>query len=256
MQKMDNINWSLILGVFAGIIAIGAAMAQWNEKKNEERKALISEQKADTAQKELKAIQLENLKKTNDLAEAYKQIARLQNEIKNEITGGNSTPLLKLTTTKIITDEKSRKNYFIIFFDMQNEGKYPLQNLKCTIYDNWGLEMLKHGVKHFRDGLSFGFNPNTQDDVKNYRPANHFDIGTVTVGKAYPLYTTTFSPQLPNHNPFSYTVEIQWYSGSLVYFINLTTENENVTIESVELLLNGKHVTNYQKFLVFNNSAK
>ena len=35
MKKMDNFNWSLILGIFAGLIAIGAAMAQWSEKKKE-----------------------------------------------------------------------------------------------------------------------------------------------------------------------------------------------------------------------------
>ena len=253
MSIIEKLNWSLILGILAGIIAISAAIAQWSEKKKEEVKANLSEEKADKAQKELKSLQLENLNKTNDLAKAYKEIANLQNELKNEITGGNSAPMLNVAVTKIITDKNVNKSYFILSFDIINKGKYPLQNLKCTVYDNWGIAMQRYGVKHFRDGLSFGISHPTENDIKNYKVANHFDIGTITNGKTYQLYVTTISPELSNLTSFGYPVEIQWNNGSLLYFVNLKAEVNSVKLESVELSLNGNPIKDYTTFLKVTN---
>ena len=245
MNIFDRINWSLVAGIFAGAIVIVAAFASWNDKRKETIKA-------DKSQAALMNLQKENLNKTNELADAYKQIASLQKELRNEITGGDNKPILRLTTSSVIIDGNSREKYFILFFDILNNGDYSLQNVKATVYDNWGLPMLRLGVKHFRDGVSFGSMKPTSDEINHFTPVHHFDnIGTIAKNNNYPLYTTTFCAKLSNLDNPGYTVEAKWYTGSFTYFVNLKELNDAIKLDSVELVFNGKKI-DYTEYFEFN----
>jgi len=249
-MSIDNINWSLLFGVLGGVIFVGASIAQWSEKKEEEKRARRSEQNANKAQEELKLLQVENLEKSEELKNAYKEIAHLQKEIKNELTGAGSVPLVKIKSSKQISS--SGKDYVIVWFDVINNGKYPIKGFKGRIYDAWGLEMLKYGVKHFRDGMSVGFTSNTEDDVKNYYPIYHFDLGTIILQKSYPLHLTTLCFDSLDGNIYPYNIELQWDQGSIIYFIELIAKKGKVELGSVDLMYNGKKHSDYSDFLTYN----
>ena len=191
-------------------------------------------------------MQLESLKKTNELAEAYKQIANLQTELRNEITGGDSKPILLLTASKII-ENGSKKKYFIIFFDILNISEYSIQNVKASVNDMYGMEMLKYGVQVVREGLVYKELKPTTNDYNNYNPANQFDgIGSIPKDTKYSLYTTTYSQELSKKNP-NYSVKINWFSGHFTYFIHLKAEGETLNFDSAVLIYNGKRI-DYHKF--------
>jgi hypothetical protein len=252
MNWIEKINWTLVFGIFAGLIAVATSLASWSEKKKQARESELNKLRAEKAQADIKTLQLENLNKADELLRAYKKISDLQDELKNEITGGNNKPILRLTTSKLILDNRSGKKYFILFFDILNSGKYALQNMRATVYDNWGGPMLKFGVKHFRDGLSFGTMQPTSDEISHYNPTHHFDnIGAVPPNNTYPLYTTTFSEELSNLDNPGYTVETKWYNGAFTFFIHLKVTAEIIQIEMVELTLNGEKI-DYRGHFEFN----
>jgi hypothetical protein len=152
MSVLNKMNWSLFFGVLAGIIVIGTAITQWNQKNKEEAKAEANRIKAEDTASKFKQLQVKNLAKTEELLEAYKQIVELQTELKNQLTGGENIPILKLTISKLRKHEG--KDYYIIEFDITNDGKYPLQSVRGKINDFYGFIMLKHGMRYYREGMT------------------------------------------------------------------------------------------------------
>jgi hypothetical protein len=153
---------------------------------------------------------------------------------------------------KAIIDNGSAERYFILYFDILNRGNYSLQSVKATIYDNWGISMLKLGVKHFRDGLSSGISRPAPHEIDNFNPVNHFDnIGIITKNLDYPLYTTTFCPRLSNLDNPIYVVEIKSYTSSLLYFIHLKVIDDKIKLEPGEMLFDGAKI-DYKRYLKFN----
>jgi len=188
--------------------------------------------------------------KTNLLQQ---QIGQLQNKLKNEITGGDSKPVLLLTISKLITDNASQKKYFIIFFDILNHGNYAIQNVKASVNDMYGMDMLKYGVKIKRDGLVYRELRPDVNDLNNYNPVNHIDeIGSISKGSKFLLYTTTYCPELSKAEP-GFSVEINWFNGHFTYFINMKTVGETLNLSSVELVYNGTKIryNDYFNFLKY-----
>ncbi|SOD99765.1 hypothetical protein [Spirosoma fluviale] len=255
---VEKVNLSLLAGVLAGLIAIVAAVAQWKDKKEEEKEAESNRLKVEAAQKEIKILQLKSLKKTDELEKVYidlnnanKKIIDLQGELKNEITGGESRPVLRIYSSGLVTHEVSRKKYFILNFDLYNPNKYALQNIRVVFHDLWGREMMQLGVVHFRDGLSVGLRPPTVDELNNRISVHHFDnIGSLAKNNTYPLYTTTFCPELANMDTPGYAVEVKWYNGSFVYFVNLKIENDKLINFGTEMSFNGQKV-DHEKYIEF-----
>lgn len=252
MSFFEKINWTLVLGIFAGLIVIAAAFASWNQKKKDDRESALNKQKAENAQADMRALQVENLNKTNKLANAYKKIISIQSKLINEVTGGDNKPFLMLTTTKLMLDSRSGKKYFILSFDIINKGDYSLQNVKATVYDFWSRNSLENGIKYFRDGMAAGFMAVKPDEHEKFNPINHIDnIHTITKNKPYPLYTTTFCPEITDQIQPNYQVEITWYNGSFTYFINLKKVGNKLNLDSVELLLNMPKIE-YKNNFAFN----
>ncbi|MDB5030355.1 hypothetical protein [Mucilaginibacter sp.] len=183
--------------------------------------------------------------KTNLLQQ---QIGQLQSELKSEITGGKSKPILLLTVSRIVIDNNTQKKYFVLFFDILNNSDYALQNVKAIIYDTYGIDMRMYGVQYVRDGLS---EKTVKPDIKDYNSTNHFDgIGSISKGSKYPLYITTFCPELAKNRSLGYPIEINWFNGHFTYFINLKIEGETLNLDSVQLVYNGTRI-NYNKYFNF-----
>jgi len=192
-----------------GVLAVVLAIVQSQEKEASKKLAAENQAKLEKAQQELQAKQDDNLRKTEDLVVANEQIAKLQEELRNQITGGNSLPrVLMFASLKQHVEDKDRNvDYYIIYFDLINTGKYPLHNIKCTISDLMRYDMLKKGIMHNRDGAGSGsYDGSAQRELKTYTPTHHFDIGTITTENRYVLYTTTYTPET---SIFDYNVEVQ-----------------------------------------------
>lgn len=195
---------------------------------------------------------------THQLSKAYEnldgansEIKNLQNQLKNEITGGDSKPILKIYITPLMAHDQPNIKYSIVFFDVENHSDYSIHNLKATVSDFGGYWTLTHGIKHFRTELGSGSGLPSQDEIRNYSPEKQFnDIGSLAKNAKHPLYTTTYSPDLSGSNKFNYVVKLKWYNGTFTYYIHLAINDNKAEIEEIELVYNGVKINHKDHFIL------
>jgi hypothetical protein len=257
MGILDKINWTLVWTVFAGLITILAGFAQWSDKRKEERNAKLSEAKAEKATNELTELQKENNRKTDDLSKANAKIAELATEIKNLVTGGNSIPFLRLTTSTGFTAENPPLRYFNIQFNLVNHGEYPLHNVVCKIADLYTYDMItEHGLISRIMGSGVSIYSPSKEEIKAWRPESISGPITLTLNKTYPVYIAILSSEIRSSTNFQkliYPVEIEWSNGSLKLYVEVDFVKDAVEIKHVELVVNGKESKeDYHKFVSIN----
>lgn len=229
---MNKINLPLCLGILAGILAIIGAFSQWREKKdasikskvaqdslkNLQEKILINTEALSEAYKENARLQAvlnsksdHILGSTNELKDLYKENAVLQEELKNQITGGENKPVLLIRTHP--GSDPPLGQYYVTNFDIGNNGKYPLHNLRVTVMDFYG-PAFERVVKVKRDRMGNETVITKPDDVPVlYSNNKEFDLGTLNTGQQYPVYSSVYQYLGNEFYPF-YTVVISWNNGN------------------------------------------
>lgn len=188
----------------------------------------------------------ELIKKTNDLAESSKQNAKLQEELKNQFTGGETKPILHIETWNL-----NRKDYkiFAIYFNLKNEGKYALQDVKATIID-WSGFLFTPIVEMTFNGLTSRSGPSQNKNITaaNWDVNKNFNIGAIAAGNKNTLYIATYSNDQrlwgnfnhDNHDEVDYKIRVNWLSGELLFQIRLKIIGDAMVVVYKYCMFNGK----------------
>ncbi|WCT12441.1 hypothetical protein [Mucilaginibacter jinjuensis] len=253
----------MIFGIFAGLLAIGTAYTQWADQKDSDIKNRDYQDSIKTANREISdgnkriiELQKEALKtadttekKTAELAELYKKNAALQEELKNQVTGGDSKPQLIITTYKYNNQEN------VILFDVGVIGKYALHDVKIKITDSWGKYMAPT-IKVMRGIGTAGtwyYNPPKTELFDNWDSNKVFELGSVQPNYPLPVYETVFNGifsqgKLITANGFN--AQIEWNNGVIMYGFKTDIINGGTVIKSFQVLKDG-HVIDPGNYIQF-----
>ena len=131
----------LIFGFIAGLLTIGVSYFQYKQKKEDDKDAADNRNKVDAMQRTIISLQAESLKKSDELQVANSKIISLQTKTINEITGGDTKPVLRLSYFHP-SSLPAQPNIFALIFEIKNSGEFNLKNTSAEIFDRWGLEPL------------------------------------------------------------------------------------------------------------------
>ena len=171
--------------------------------------------------------------------EAYGRLAKLT----DEFTGKSSNPFLNLTPTRTVFNRQSGLKYFNLIFCISNSGVYPIRDVKGEVHDPY--------IEEFTLPKVYGKGRDSSTGINKFEET--FELGTITGTHNHHIYTASFFPEISNINTANYVVEVQWHRGRLRYDIRLNTQYDNVSLESVEVTLNGVCEEDFNKFFIFNN---
>lgn len=268
---MSKTTITMIFGVIAGLTAIGVAVTQWFDQKESEKQKAKYEDSIKTANAEIIDLQRQalsittiNLKRadktienTEKLTTLLEENAKLQEELKNQVTGGHSKPRLILYTAN---NNEIGLPLKLIYFDLVIEGKYPLHQVRMQIADPWGsyaspyAKMIKFAGGR---GLQLLSPPNFNNQ-KNWDLNKNIDIGTINPKQRVLAYETVFASfDNGGGTAINYdmlTVDIFWNSGFIRYSLEIDFSTEKPTLKNVSVLDNYKHV-DWEKYLEFNKFA-
>jgi len=274
MINFDRTTFALLLGILGGVLLIVSAFIQYYDKRQSDietleakvdakKSSIEAKKNADsllTAQKQIITLQQktnhttsEIANKASELAESYKRNATLQEEFKNQITGGNTIPTLCIWATQFSSYKNDPRGSSIqIEFIVKNTGKYPLNDVKITINDALGVIMaIKFVVERSNSIGAMTLKPQTKSSKEVYnewQPVKIIDVGSLQVGDQFEAYTSVipnFRPdffQTPGWGEFNYPVNIKWNSGTLVYNIKLKWSPNKLELKKALVALNGKEL--------------
>ncbi|MHB8262047.1 MAG: hypothetical protein ACYDEC_17445 [Bacteroidia bacterium] len=250
----------IIVGAF---FAIWGAIIQNNEKIKSNLKSdslAIENKKADEAAresaKEIKELQIKSNTKADELVEAYKENAKLSNEIKNQLTGGDNYPVLEIYIHKYFLTTMPSENIHVsgIEFHLRNNGEYPLQDVKLLIRDWHGKDVLIHRAKYEpKDGKLF------TDLLNDFKTEKWYDVGTIPKRTTLEIYNTCISPELcftyEGKRDVTFGGFITWNQGKIQYSgIGFDAKDTGLVNDGMGLMVNGikiegKNSKDYEKYI-------
>jgi len=199
----------------------------------------------------------ELIQKADELAETSKENARLQKELKNQVTGGDTKPILQAVSSQIIINNLK---VYSLMFNIINEGKYPLHNLRATVMDLGGVFCAPY-LKMEKIGGAYSIWKPKDYDKNDWLKNRKFDIGTLTPGNTHELYAALYSNDdkiwqnvtsgSVNKDVADYTIEIAWNGGKIIYYLTMTIKDDVFDLTKYEITFNGKpyHTKNDIKFI-------
>lgn len=249
---MNIILTGAVIAILGGVIS---AIGTWLQNKQSSEKSTRIETGVNKANEEVIQLRKQNdeLKANSEsqltkIDELRKENADLSSKLMDKsldiyknITGNKEKPLLIVNSTNLISGpDLSIPKYFMVGFSIENNGKYPMRNMRVRITDFSGREMILHGIRHTVHGSSIGFGVRDKEsEYRNFDFNPSFDIGTLSPNPISTLlYRTTYSPE--STSPSHYNVEIMWDGGYLYHFITFKTEKEKLVLQHWEALFNGK----------------
>lgn len=273
MPLLDRTTFALGLGILGGFLLILSAFIQYFDKRESDKDTLQAKKEAKQSSAEAKK-NAENLlsaqklviglqqeanqttttiaHKTSELAESYKRNANLQEDFKNQVTGGNTIPTLFVWAVLDHNKNNPVENSIQITFIIKNSGKYVLNNVKATIADINGVIMATHYTVERNTSMATMAlkkqNKSEKQVFEEWESTKNFDIGSLHVGEQFAAYTSV----IPNYkiepsndsekDRFTYPVNIKWNSGLLKFLITLKWSPDKLELEKALINLNGKEL--------------
>lgn len=184
-------------------------------------------------------LQAENLEKSKELSQQYHKNAELQKELNNYVTGGETKPTVLIQCYKRPFNQIGEG--YQINVDIENKGKYPLQNVVCTVNDVSCVATQKY-VRQFR---SLGGWIGDREALKaGETPEVEFNsnIGTLAPGSRFPIFTGVYKKLYSNMEP-GFTVKVRWNNGDLAYYFHGKIINDKLFDDGTsEIVFNGKKI--------------
>ncbi|HWY34453.1 MAG TPA: hypothetical protein VNX68_07385, partial [Nitrosopumilaceae archaeon] len=207
-------------------------------------------EKAEKASDEVRKLQQQTLDKTSELADAYKSISLLQEELKNQVTGGGNTPILQLTIYDYFVPQElpvSEKIHVCVMqFSIVNSGKYPLQDVKFQSRDANGEDVLKYRAEREPENEVL-----FKELYKKFKTIEWHEVGTIPKNTTIDVYTSYVSPEICKfRDGTGFGGFLTWGQGSISYEgIGFKIGDKGVVVDGVTLMVNGVRQKDYQKYV-------
>ncbi|GAB3918856.1 hypothetical protein [Mucilaginibacter boryungensis] len=237
VDMLGKINWSLFLSTLTGVLAIFAGIVAWSEKNKDDKKTIEFQRQTIELQQKINDITNKNLEKAEELSKQYKKNAQMQEELNNYVTGGNTKPTILINCFKrpfeLIGDSYS------INVDLENKGKYPLQNVICTVNDVSCAATQKH-VREIRTlggwvGRRPPLKPEEQEEVEF-----NTNIGSVAPNSRFPIFTGVYNFQYSKIPP-GFVIKVRWNNGDVIYYFHGKLLDDKLIDDGTsEMVFNGK----------------
>lgn len=216
----------LILSIITGLVVISTGIAQYLKEKSDkaelddkdaEIKKLLSQQNSSLNEANKKLIDANKLQTRvidaqEELLKSNEKISLLNEEIKNNVIGGDSHPIISLFFEPYGDYRGLDTNFITAKFKIINKGKYPIKSLKVTISDYVsGIDKIitKEGPGSYKVNIDHSY---AENDFKKI-----FQIETLSLSAGYQdLYKGRILRTLET---FSYLIDIQWLKGHMHYTI-------------------------------------
>ncbi len=181
------------------------------------------------------------------------QVITLQRETLGNLTGDKEAPILKLFISKPQYNGKPKSKYYIINFDIINNSKFPLHDVRCSVLDVNIPSTLLIGIRHTRgdEGTIFEGGNRALSYLNDYNSLFLKNIGSITKGNSYILHTSTIKPDAALKENYSYIIKISWSQGDIIWYLNLNQIKDSLLIKNAEFVLNGKKIDNYKKYIQY-----
>jgi hypothetical protein len=163
----------------------------------------------------------------------YAEIIRANNEIINNLNGGNNMPFIFFAAMPSIYDT----NYYEVEFRASNNGKYPIKNLQFQIHDYFGAV-----AKVIKQEGNFGSFSGEYEFVEKQHFENYdknINVGDLPIHSfSKEIYKTKFIIDLKF---ISYNFTIQWQNGEYYGKISgeRTEDKRNFIVKIAEVWGNG-----------------
>lgn len=271
-------NGSQFIVALAGILTLYTTVKQWCDKREEDFKRCLSEQKsakdkakADSLQIEIYKIGIKNsedlLLTSKELHESDEEIIKLNTELRYYEIGTKSYPTLKISNEKVFIVNLGIEGNSMKFI-IENNSKFPINTLKYWLRDSNDKMKVSKEIMEASDSTTAMY---FHEKLAKMKDLYQNDIGTLNNGESYILHSirimpdfSTKIPDIPNNrfpklmiddnmNNYLYEIQMRWKGGALNYWIKLTMENQNIKIKDLEIHFNGKKIKNYLRFLKVEN---
>lgn len=241
---MKKLDWKLIIAVIAGLLVIISAVQQnlqdkkdKNEldKKDKEIKDLLytnlnSIQTTNQKVNEVNTLQQKINELQSDLINSSKYITSLNEEIKNNVTGTKSKPVISLFFGVYGNYKGVDENYYSVSFKILNKDKYPMRGIKIAIDDVYNsiIDVTDTPNKNEKKVI---IDDNLAKD--NFR--SKVEIETLSQNSGYyDLYESRLPIKI---GVFTYNLRLQWLNGFMIYHIygKIDPETKRVKIYDIKI---------------------